>query len=153
MGDETRQVFERWSDRKIELHLLKRCPLYFHERELWWVSLGQNIGSEQGGKGHDFARPVLVLLRFNKRMFFGLPMTSTQKNDRFHTRLELHKKDVFVILSQGRLLSSNRLRRKIKSVSEADFSRVRGEFINMFTNNDPHETNSGGSRRPKPIVK
>ncbi|MFA7169790.1 MAG: hypothetical protein WC178_02965 [Candidatus Paceibacterota bacterium] len=33
----------------------------FREREIWWCSLGENIGFEQDGKNEKFERPILVL--------------------------------------------------------------------------------------------
>jgi len=32
----------------------------FHEREVWWCSLGMNIGLEQDGSTDAFARPVMI---------------------------------------------------------------------------------------------
>ena len=32
----------------------------FHEREIWFIKIGENIGFEQNGKGKDFLRPVIV---------------------------------------------------------------------------------------------
>ena len=31
------------------------------EREIWWCSVGLNVGTEIYGKGEDFARPVLII--------------------------------------------------------------------------------------------
>ena len=34
----------------------------FKERDIFWVSIGQNIGYEQNGKSDIFSRPVLILV-------------------------------------------------------------------------------------------
>ena len=37
----------------------------------------ENIGFEQSGKGDEFLRPVLILKRLTKEMFFGIPLSTT----------------------------------------------------------------------------
>jgi hypothetical protein len=50
--------FDRWNERKkrIDRH---DDEILFHEREIWWSSLGVNVGSEQDGIAANFERPVL----------------------------------------------------------------------------------------------
>ena len=54
-------------------------------REIYWVKIGQNIGSEEFGKDTDFTRPVIIIRRLTKDLFIGVPITTTLKNnDYFH---------------------------------------------------------------------
>ena len=53
--------------------------VYFHKREIWWCSLGVNVGFEQDGKGKNFARPVLIFKKFNKEIFWALPISAKIK--------------------------------------------------------------------------
>ncbi len=53
--------FVEWTKLKVRIHIKENSALYFHEREVWWASLGKNIGFEQDGKNKMFERPVLVL--------------------------------------------------------------------------------------------
>ena len=54
----------------IEWHCLKEVlqnkntKVYFAEREVWYCSLGSNIGNEQDGKHQLFERPVLIYRKF-----------------------------------------------------------------------------------------
>lgn len=43
-----------WTKRKVHVHMKER-DLHFEEREIWWTSLGENVGSEANGK-HDHFR-------------------------------------------------------------------------------------------------
>jgi len=52
--------FFDWTELKIKIHSQERV-FYFREREIWWTSLGLNIGFEQNGKNKRFERPVLIL--------------------------------------------------------------------------------------------
>jgi len=58
--------FIAWSKLKVRLHIKPDNGVYFREREIWWASLGANIGYEQDGKHENFERPVLVLKKFSR---------------------------------------------------------------------------------------
>ncbi len=53
---------------------------FFKEREIWWVSIGINIGHEEDGKGEQYSRPVLILKKFNKYTFSGIPLSTTKRS-------------------------------------------------------------------------
>lgn len=46
--------------------------ILFYEREIWWCSLGVNIGFEQDGTNDLFERPVLVIKKIQPRRALGL---------------------------------------------------------------------------------
>ena len=52
--------FSEWHKIKAIIHHDKERP-HFHEREIWFCSLGGNVGFEQDGRGETFLRPVIVL--------------------------------------------------------------------------------------------
>jgi hypothetical protein len=60
--------FYNWIKLKESLHKEKLRP-YFKEREIWWTSIGFNVGDEQHGNNDIFERPVLVIKKFNKNIF------------------------------------------------------------------------------------
>ena len=68
---EMKKDFEGWNEKKKKLHS-KQSNLFYHEREIWWCSLGVNIGFEQDGTGKNFDRPIIVIRGFNKNIFFEL---------------------------------------------------------------------------------
>lgn len=41
--------------------------LYFKERQIWWASIGQNIGVEANGKNKKYERPVIILKNLTVR--------------------------------------------------------------------------------------
>lgn len=119
--------------------------ILFRDREIWWCSLGENVGFEQDGKNEKYERPVLVFRKFNKGMFWGLPLTSKEKNDSFHYKLALHIKNEnneieerisIVILSQLRLLSGKRLIRRVARINENNFKEIEGKVINLIKTNE-----------------
>lgn len=107
--------FDNWN--KLKQTLERRAPVFCNERELWWCSIGANIGTETSGKNELLERPVLVLQVFNKHSIRVAPLTSKIKNDRFHTKLEYHGVQGWVILSHSRTISAKRLQRKLYKIN------------------------------------
>lgn len=68
-----RKNFKDWSQLKEQLHITDRTKTTFKERDVWWCSIGCNVGDEMDGKSIWFNRPVLVLRKFNKNIFYGVP--------------------------------------------------------------------------------
>lgn len=118
--------FVTWTKLKIRLHLKsdENC-VYFSEREIWWSSLGVNIGYEQDGKNDNFERPILVLRKFSKSLMWALPMTSKDRIGKYYHQFEREGEKYSIILSQLRLISSKRLLRKIGMIAEDEFEIIR----------------------------
>ena len=74
--------FDTWNEVKKNIES-KEQVASFKEREIYWANIGENVGFEQGGKGNDFTRPVLILKRFSKTMFFGIPLSTQTKHGSF----------------------------------------------------------------------
>lgn len=135
MSDDSILVrFVEWTKLKIKLHLSnKEKEIYFRKREIWWVSLGANIGHEQEGKHDNFERPVLILRKFNKHLLWAVPLTSkTKENNPYYYQFQLNDEVSAVILSQLRVLSSKRLIRRIGMFPEEDYGKIREEIRKLI---------------------
>ncbi len=115
------EQFVSWTKLKIRLHTKEERAPFFKERDIWWTSIGQNIGNEQDGKNETFERPVLIIKKFNHDIFWGLPLTSQDKKGVYYVSFQQHDRICTVILSQLRLWSSKRLLRKNRSLSDKRF--------------------------------
>lgn len=122
--EDYRKYFDGWNERKKILDNLS-VMAYPYPRELWWCSLGVNIGAETDGKNEEFERPVLVIRVYNKETMLILPVTSTVKNDIFHCPITVKEGKQWVKLTQARVVSVKRMLRKITFISDQDFGRVR----------------------------
>lgn len=116
--------FQKWHNKKGEINRNQDIP-YFYEREIWWCSLGLNIGFEQDGKNENFERPIVILKKFNKHIFWAVPLTSKQKFGKYYYHFVFGNETSAAIVSQLRLISSKRLLRKIGMISESDFARIK----------------------------
>jgi mRNA interferase MazF len=109
--------FFGWAKIKQGVHERKRAP-YYGVGQIWWCSLGANVGTEQDGKGANFTRPVVVLTKFNEHSALVLPLTGRERHGRFYCYLgEVNGRPSSAILSQLRLIDSKRLIEKAGSIS------------------------------------
>jgi mRNA-degrading endonuclease toxin of MazEF toxin-antitoxin module len=102
------------------------------EHEVYWCSFGENIGFEQNGKGEDFRRPVLIFKKFNNNLFWGVPMSTKIKDNRYYVKVLLKNIEQAAIISQLRVLDSKRLDDKISYISELDFWKIKLKIIDIL---------------------
>ena len=125
--------FTDWAKLKLNIHLsVNNSQVYFKERQIWWVGLGQNIGSEQNGKHKNFERPVLVLKKFNAEMFLAVPLSSQVKLGDYKLTFERDGISFTANLSQIRVLSSKRLLRHVGKMQRPDFESIRQMFRKLI---------------------
>lgn len=127
--EEETHLFNKWSELKKNLSNNLSLEKY-HQREIWWSSIGKNIGNEQDGKNNNFERPVLILKKWNSDFFVGIPMTTKklvkEKDSRFYFKYFTNGDEVsYFILTQIRVFSSKRLIRKLSSVRENIFTEIK----------------------------
>ena len=130
--NKTKKDFDGWNEekKKIADRNVDNLKIFFHNRSIWWCSVGVNIGIEQDGKGNNFERPVLILRKFNKYIFLGIPLTTKQKNLNlpFYFKLKGAKIESIAILSQIRLFSSKRLLREIEIIKPELFNQLKKQL-------------------------
>lgn len=124
--------FDAWSDEKKNLESVGHDTLSFHEREIWWCSIGINLGDEQDGKNQLFERPVLIVKKFNNKICWVCPMTTRQKEGVYYHQLEHDGKVFSVILSQMRLVSVKRFRRFMRKISPYQFKQIQDKLIGFI---------------------
>lgn len=124
--------YAEWHKIKQDIHRRDVRPFY-HAREVWWCSVGENVGFEMDGKGEDFARPVLIITGFSKEVFLCVPITTKQKSGKYYTDINLGDgKTRKVILSQIRLIDSKRLQEKITTLDEPHFREIKQAVIRII---------------------
>jgi mRNA interferase MazF len=120
--------FDGWNSKKKHLNDHAVAPFY-HKREIWWCSLGVNVGFEQDGTGANYDRPVLVVQGFNPHVFFGVALTGKKKQGRYYVPIgQVEGREASAILSQVRLIDTKRLVRKAGTLDRDLFERVCDEL-------------------------
>ncbi|MFT7824822.1 MAG: type II toxin-antitoxin system PemK/MazF family toxin [Sulfurimonas sp.] len=90
-----------------------------------WASIGINVGFEQDGKSELFSRPVLIVKKYNKNLFFGVPLSTTIREGSFFFTFELNGDQSSALLVQGRVYDAKRLENKIGMISKDDFGSLK----------------------------
>src|SRR3989338_8819276 len=124
--------FDSWNKEKKSLESVGHNTLVFHEREIWWCSIGINLGDEQDGKNELFERPVLIFKKFNNKVAWVLPMSTKSKDGIYYHSLEHEGKTFTIILSQLRLTSLKRFRRFVRKISPHQFELIQNKLINFI---------------------
>ncbi len=126
--------FDEWNEIKkgIDKTISKDMP---QMKKIYWVQIGQNIGSEVFGKGGSFSRPVLVIRVFYNNSFLGVPLSSQIYNKTgklYHKFKDSRKKVQVALLAQLRVFDNKRKYRYIGKINEDDFEIVKEKLKNII---------------------
>ncbi len=123
--------FRKWHKRKAKIHA-DGPRVFFHEREVWWCSLGYNIGFEQDGKGYNFARPVVIFKKFNNEVFWSISLTRKHKSGKFYVPIDFGDgEERSAIISQLRLVDAKRLLDKLTVLKAEDYAKIQKAVIKL----------------------
>lgn len=125
-------IFDNWNKVKKRLHQKEKEVEFFKERQIWWCSIGQNIGSESYGKGLTFTRPILVYRKLSDRIFLGIPLTSKIKIGTWYVTIRQNNKEITAQFNQIRIYDKKRLRNKMGEVDDADFEKIKQGFESLY---------------------
>jgi len=121
--------YKKWHQKKEVINKVEQRP-FFHEREIWFCYLGVNVGFEQDGSAKDFLRPILIIRKFNNDIFWGIPLTKSNKKiskrvEKYYYQFSFVPGITSVaILSQIRLIDARRLSRHIGFISEKKLEKL-----------------------------
>lgn len=117
--------FDGWNEVKKDLHENKPGKFY-REREIWWCSVGINIGFEQDGKEQASSRPVLIIRGFSLRTCLVVPLTTSIKEGVYNLSVGVvDEKEAQASLSQIRVIDTKRLLVKICRLDKDQFDVIR----------------------------
>lgn len=126
--------FDEWNEIKKELDGSKQG--YVKAGKIYWLSIGQNVGTEIYGKGGKFLRPVLVIKTIFKKAFIGVPISSKTKNKSgslYHKFTDTNGKEQVALLAQIRLFDTKRVSNASKSdVTDGDFNAIKEKLRDFF---------------------
>jgi len=123
--------YDKWNELKQAIEIRK--PILFAERDILFISMGQNIGYEQYGKGEEFLRPVVVLKKFSKNLFLGVPLSSQEKKGFFFHRVTFKQRENTALLLQSKTFDSKRIKYKLAKLSKNEFNKLVERFCEVVT--------------------
>lgn len=124
--------FLAWIGIKQKLDGHEYRPPLITEGDLWWCAVGENVGVEVGGKSKNFTRPVIILKKFGRLGFLGIPTTTQERSGTWYVSF-VHKRVLeTAMLSQARIFSYKRLDRKMGTLDGEDFKKVKEAYVRLF---------------------
>lgn len=124
--------FNEWNEVKQTLHNKQNKIVIPKEREVYWASIGINIGFEQDGKGDIFSRPVLIVKRYSKNLFFGIPLFTRIKDGSFFFTFLLNGKQSNALLVQAKAYDTKRLENRIGMIGKDDFTTLKRKLWELL---------------------
>lgn len=125
--------FDAWNQDKKRIEAQPQSSLYIKTREVWWTSVGVNVGTEIDGKNNNFERPVMILRKLGREQFIGIPLTSRSKHGVFYLPVSYSGNNGTACISQIRVLNTKRLLRKIGRVQLSDFQNICNSISQLIT--------------------
>ena len=122
--------FDKWNVKKQQIQENKQM-LKFRERDIFFMSIGQNIGYETYGKGIEYLRPVLIVRKFNNRTFFGIPLSSKIKKGKYYFRIEFKNRVNIALLSQAKVFDIKRAKYFLAELNKDKFLELKKEFTKV----------------------
>ena len=71
--------FAEWTSLKNKLHKKSHVAPYVSEGDIWWASIGENVGSEIDGKNSLFSRPVIIYKKLSHHFLLYQPQQKTRR--------------------------------------------------------------------------
>lgn len=117
--------FDEWNERKKFINdELDTLP--YQERDIWWCSIGINIGFEEDGDGERSERPVLIIHGFSRHICWAIPLTTSMKENPYHFQLGIvNGEPSSAIISQMRPIDTQRLLNKIGIAEKGPFLQLK----------------------------
>ena len=116
--------YDPWNGLKKELNSQSNFP-FVNDGDVWFCSVGVNVGQEQDGKHGYFERPVLVVRRWSRESFFGVPLTSKPKIGSYYHEIKFGDRTSWALLAQIRTFDCRRLQRIIGKIPHSELHRIR----------------------------
>ncbi len=126
--------FDEWNSKKKARDISNYKPPLVNEGDVWWASIGLNIGSEIDGKGSDFTRPVLILKKISKTFFLIAPTTSKEKsNNDWYVKVSHGQNYNYVSINQVKTIDYRRLWNRFYQLDTHDFEKVSNKFKDFIS--------------------
>lgn len=125
--------FDNWNIKKKTLDK-KSQRLLIKEGQIWWCSIGVNVGEEVFGKGSNFRRPVIILRKVTGNSCIAIPTTSQKREGSWYHKINIHGIERFALMHQIRFISANRLSVRESELPAKDLEELKksvGKFLGL----------------------
>lgn len=124
--------FLAWIGLKEKLHAIIHEAPFVSEGEIWWASIGENVGAEINGKSDYFSRPVIILKKLAHGFYFVIPTTTKTRSGTWYVNFNIQNKEMAGCLHQARSIDYRRLNNRLGELDGIDFCRVQTAFRKLY---------------------
>ena len=124
--------FQEWFSVKPKLDESNSKPPFTKEGQMWWCSVGENIGTEISGKSSNFTRPVVILKKLSRYQFMVIPCSTKIKEGSWYVQFNHRGKKQIANLSQSRTVDFRRLTTLMGDLDNKDFIDIKNGFLNLY---------------------
>lgn len=124
--------FIEWIGLKEKLHNNNSTPPLVKERDLWWISMGENIGSEINGKSKLFSRPGIILKKLSHGFYLIVPTTTQKREGTWYVNIHHNEIDMYACLHQIRTIDYRRLSTKFGQISHGELTKIKESFNKLY---------------------
>jgi mRNA interferase MazF len=123
--------FDGWNiHKKLVENAAKK--ILFKEGEVWWCSVGTNVGNESCGKGTRFRRPVLVIKKLSGKNCIGIPLSTQEKIGSWFMETSIRGKTRWVLLHQIRMFSVQRFEYRLGKLEPGELRKIREKLKTLL---------------------
>ncbi len=116
--------FDTWNSKKKSINFSAKNPPYL-ERDIWWCSLGVNIGFEEDGDNENSERPVVIFRGFSKELCWIIPLTTSLKKNKYYLNVGIVEgRQASAILTQMRPIDTKQLINRISFLDWKNFIKI-----------------------------
>jgi mRNA interferase MazF len=124
--------FLEWIGLKERLHIKVHRPPLVSEGDIWWASIGENVGSEINGKSALFSRPVIIIKKLSHSFYLVVPTTTKPRIGTWYVQFRHKEMENVACLHQVRSIDYRRISSKLGTLDDADLVRIKEGFKNLY---------------------
>ena len=123
--------FDNWNN--VKKRLEDKEIISYKQGEIYFMSVGQNVGYEVYGKQELFLRPVLVYRKLSKQTFIGIPLSSKEKiGSYFFSFSYKDNKNSTALLNQIRVFDIRRSVYYSGYIKNNDLGKLKSKLIDLI---------------------
>lgn len=131
MYKDENQQFNNWIKVKKKVHFQNNLP-QIAEGEVWWCSMGKNVGIEINGKHTEFSRPVIIFKKLSRLGFLAIPLSTQPHRGSWYAPFDFLNKKEFAVLSQIKIMSVARLYTRLGQIPNSDFIKIKRGLHKLY---------------------
>lgn len=124
--------FGEWINLKESLNKQINRPPFVSEGDVWWISIGENVGSEINGKDILFSRPAVIFKKLAHGFYFVIPTTTKQRKGTWYIGFKHQSICMAACLHQARAVDYQRLSSKFGTLDNEGFTRIKKGFQELY---------------------